>query len=70
MMLDNLFFLEPRFPMLHSIETKNEKPKSKRKKFSIDDETYSWHLRLGCINLNMIQRLVKDGQLHWRSNNY
>ena len=24
MILDNLFFLEPRFPMLHNIETKNK----------------------------------------------
>ena len=51
MMLENLFFLKLRFPMLHNIETENQKPNSNRKKLSIDDETYLWHLRLRHINL-------------------
>ena len=55
------FFLKPKFPMLCNTETKNEEPNSKRKKSSINDDTYLWHLRLGRINLNRIQRLVKDG---------
>ena len=38
MMLNNLFFLEPRFLMLHNNETENEEPNTKRKKSSIDDE--------------------------------
>ena len=49
--------------MLRNTETKNEEPDSKRKKSSIDDDTYLWHLRLRCINLNRIQRLVKDGSI-------
>ena len=58
MMLDNLSFLEPRSPMLHNTETENEEPDSKRKKPSIYDETYLWHLRLGYINLNIVQPLA------------
>ena len=51
-------------------------PSSKRRKFSSDDnDTYLWHLRLGHINLDMIERrlghinfdriekLIKDGPL-------
>ena len=65
MMLDNLFFIEPRFLVLLNIEywnwewgtwqEKNEK--------SIDNDTYLWHLGFGHIHLNRIQRLVKDGAL-------
>ena len=40
MMLDNLFFLEPRFPMLYNTETKNEEPNRNRIKNDIDDDTY------------------------------
>ena len=36
---------------------------SKRLKTSHSNKTYLWHLRLGHINLNRIQRLVRDGFL-------
>ncbi len=36
---------------------------SKRLKTSLSNETILWHLRLGYIALNMIQRLVNDGPL-------
>ena len=40
------------------------KPKSnKRQKLSNDNETYLWHLRLGHISLDRINRLTKDGRL-------
>ena len=40
------------------------KPKSnKRQKLSNDNETYLWHLRLGHISLDRINRLTKDGPL-------
>ena len=40
------------------------KPKSnKRQKLSNDNETYLWHLRLGHISLDKINRLTKDGPL-------
>ena len=43
---------------------KVEHPKSnKRQKVSHSDNTYLWHLRLGHINLDSINRLVKDGPL-------
>ena len=43
---------------------KVEHPKSnKRQKVSHSDNTYLWHLRLGHINLDRINRLVKDGPL-------
>ena len=42
---------------------KVEKPKTKRQKISPENETYLWHLRLGHINLDRIDRLVKSGPL-------
>ena len=36
---------------------------NKRQKVSHDNETYLWHLRLGHISLDRINRLVKDGPL-------
>ena len=36
---------------------------NKRQKVSHNDDTYLWHLRLGHINLDRINRLVKDGPL-------
>ena len=35
----------------------------KKRNFSTFNEAYLWHLRLGHINPNMIQRLIKDGLL-------
>ena len=43
---------------------KVEHPKSnKRQKVSHSDNMYLWHLRLGHVNLDRINRLVKDGPL-------
>ena len=43
---------------------KVEHPKSnKRQKVSHSDNTYLWNLRLGHINLDKINRIVKDGPL-------
>ena len=42
---------------------KVEKPKTKRQKISPENKTYLWHLRLGHINLDRIDRLVKSGPL-------
>ena len=40
------------------------RPKSnKHKKLSNDFKTYFWHLRLGHINLDRINKLTKDGPL-------
>ena len=40
-----------------------EHPKPKKKKILDNDDTYLWHLRLGHISLDRINRLVKDGPL-------
>ena len=42
---------------------KVEKPKTKRQKISPKNETYLWHIRLGHINLERIDKLVKSGPL-------
>ena len=43
---------------------KTAQPKSiKKQKVSHDSETYLWHLRLGHISLDRINRLTKDGPL-------
>ena len=39
------------------------KSRTKRHKVSRKDDTYLWHLRLGHINLDRIERLVKNGLL-------
>ena len=33
-------------------------------KVSANDEIYLWHLQLGHVNENIIERLVKDGPLN------
>ena len=40
-----------------------EHSKPKNKKILDNDDTYLWHLRLGHISLDRINRLVKDGPL-------
>ena len=44
---------------------KVELPKMKKQKISHDNNIYLWHLRLGHINPNRIDRLVKDGPLRY-----
>ena len=60
-----LYVLRPTERSLNNSELfKVEYPKSnKRQKFSHSDSTYLCHLRLGHINLDRINRLVKDGPL-------
>ena len=60
-----LYVLRPTERSLNNLELfKVEHPKSnKRQKVSHSDNTYLWHLRLGHINLDRINRLVKDGPL-------
>ena len=62
---NGLYVLRPTERSLNNSELfKVEHPKSnKRKKVSHSDNTYLWHLRLGHINLDRINRLVKDGPL-------
>ena len=48
----------------HCINDAQAKPSHKKAKVSTNDETFLWHLRLGHINQNKIERLVKDGPLN------
>src|SRR5215813_10603297 len=61
---NNLYVLRPltHSTLLNTEMFKVEKPKTKRQKISQDD-TYLWHLRLGHISLDRIDRLIKDGAL-------
>ena len=60
-----MYILRPTERSLNNSELfKLEHPKSnKHQKVSHSDNTYLWHLRLGHINLDRINRLVKDGPL-------
>ena len=49
--------------LLNTEMFKVEKPKTKRQKISHDD-TYLWHLRLGHINLDQINRLINNEALN------
>ena len=62
---NGLCVLRPTERSLNNSELfKLEHPKSnKSKQISHSDNTYLWHLRLGHINLDIINRLVKDGPL-------
>ena len=62
---NRLYVLMPTERSLNNLELfKVEHPKSiKRQKVSHNDNMYLWHLRLGHINLNRTNRLVKDGPL-------
>ena len=59
-----LYTLRPNNQSLLNTELfKVEQPKSKKQKISQDNDTYLWYLRLGHINLDRINKLVKDGPL-------
>ena len=61
---DGLYMIRPTDESLLNTEMfRVEKPKAKKQKISHDNNTYLWHLRLGHINLDRINRLVKDGPL-------
>ena len=62
---NNLYVLRPltHKSLLNTEMFKVEKPKTKRPKISHDD-TYLWHLRLGHINLDRINRLIKNRALN------
>ena len=62
---NGLYVLYPFETINHNTELfKVAEPKSiKKAKVSHDSETYLWHLRLGHISLDRINRLTKDGPL-------
>ena len=61
---NGLYILRPNKRTLLNTELfRVEHPKPKKQKILDNDDTYLWHLRLGHISLDRINRLVKDGPL-------
>ena len=59
-----LYILTPNKHELYNFELyNNSHVKSLKRKFSSTCDAYLWHLRLGHINSNRIQRLIQDGLL-------
>ena len=62
--MNGLYFLSPMSYDINAIESiNNDEHDHLSKKKRISNETYLWHLRLGHINPNRIQGLVKSGIL-------
>ena len=62
--MDGLYILTPVKHELYNSELDNNSHvKSLKRKFPSTSDVYLWHLRLGHINSNRIQRLTKDGLL-------
>ena len=57
---DNLYHLNPSDYQVYNVENK---PDRRKRKSSSNNNSYLWHLRLGYINSNRIQRLIQDGSL-------
>ena len=58
-MYGNLFYINPIGNQINNTQTE---PNNKKRKTTSSD-SYLWHLRLGHINPNRIQRLIHDGPL-------
>ena len=62
--VDSLYILTHDKHKLYNFELDNDSHvKSSKRKFHSINDAYLWHLRLGHINPNRIQRLIKDGHL-------
>ena len=62
--VDGLYIINHDKHELYNSELDNNSHvKSLKRKFPSTSDAYLWHLRLGYINSNMIQRLVKDALL-------
>ena len=62
--VDGLYILTPDQHELYNSELDNNSHvKSLKRKFPSTNDAYLWHLCLGHINSNRIQRLIKDGLL-------
>ena len=62
--VDGLYILTPNKHELYNSKLDNDSHvKSLKRKFPSTNDAYLWHLRLGHINPNRIQRLIKDGLL-------
>ena len=62
--VDGLYILSPdKHALYNSKLDNNSHVKSLKRKFPSTNDAYLWHLRLGHISPNRIQRLIKDGLL-------
>ena len=62
--VDGLYILTPdKHELYNSKLDNNSHVKSLKRKFPSTNDAYLWHLCLGHINSNRIQRLIKDGLL-------
>ena len=62
--MDGFYILTPDKHELYNFELDNDPHvKSLKRKFLSTNNAYLWHLHLGHINPNRIQRLIKDGLL-------
>ena len=62
--VDGLYILTPDKHELYNFELDNNfHVKSLKRKFPSTTDAYLWHLRLGHINSNRTQRLIKEGLL-------
>ena len=62
--VDGLYILIPDKHGLYNSELDNDSyVKSLKRKFPSNSDAYLWHLHLGHIKSNRIQRLIKDGLL-------
>ena len=62
--VDDPYIITPdKHELYNSKIDNNSHVKSLKRKFPSTSDAYLWHLRLGHINSNRIQRLVKDGPL-------
>ena len=62
--VDDLYILTPNKHELYNSELDNDSHvKSLKRKFPSTNDAYLWHLHLGHINPNKIERLIKDGLL-------
>ena len=60
-LMNGLYFLSPMSYDINAIESiNNNEYDHLSKKRRVSNKTYLWHLRLGHINPNIIQRLIKD----------
>ena len=62
--VNGFYILTPdKYELYDSELDNNSHVKSLKRKFPSINDAYLWHLRLGHINSNRIQRLIKDGLL-------
>ena len=62
--IDGFYIINPDKHELYNSELDNNSHvKSLKRKFPSTSDAYLWYLRLGHINSNRIQRLIKDGLL-------